>query len=86
MDQTRLESIVESTFNNGSGFLISICLFEYVVKPLYDNGMTQNSIVIVSMFTVVSMLRSYFWRRFFNRGLHRWIHRTLSYLLTRRPT
>jgi len=69
--QTRLESFIEQLLNIGSGFLISLLVWEFVVKPVWDlqTSFSEN-LHITALFTVVSIARSYTWRRFFN-----WLHK-----------
>lgn len=75
MSQTKLESWIESICNNGSAFIISVCVFAFIITPLYDAGTLRNPVLITVIFTVISLIRSFLWRRFFNAGLHRVIHR-----------
>lgn len=65
--QSRLESAIESGLNIGSGFFISLLVWIYIVGPLYniETKMLEN-LGITSIFTVVSVIRSYVWRRLFN--------------------
>lgn len=69
--QSRLESMVESWANIGSGFFISLLMWSFVVAPLWglDTSPLDN-LGITGLFTVTSVLRSYVWRRWFNRRLH----------------
>jgi len=66
--QTRTRSLIEQLANTGSGFLLSLLTWEYVVKPIWE---IQTSFVenlnITRLFTAVSIARSYIWRRLFNR-------------------
>lgn len=66
--QSRLQSLIEQLFNIGSGFLISLLVWEYVVKPVWhlQTSFAEN-LHITCLFTVVSIARSYVWRRLFNR-------------------
>jgi membrane protein implicated in regulation of membrane protease activity len=88
MNQTKLESFIESIINIGSGFLISLLMWTFVVVPIWNLpvNMTQN-FVITGLFTIVSVIRSYFWRRFFNAGIHKWIHnRTIKRIKYKQDT
>ena len=76
--QTKLESMIESFCNNGSAFIISVCLWHWVVGPLWDAKILTNAFEVTTTFTVVSFIRSYLWRRFFNSGLHRLVHKGAS--------
>lgn len=65
--QSRLQSLTESTLNTLSGFLLSL-FTSAVIYPLY--GWTPSWTQMTSLtviFTVISIARSYLWRRFFNK-------------------
>jgi len=79
MKQTKVESAIESTANIATGFVISWCVWMFVVTPLIQAGYLQagpahDAFYITSIFTVTSWLRSYFWRRYFNAGMHKVAH------------
>lgn len=69
--QSRLESAIEASANIGSGFFISLAMWAWVVKPLYDANIIHNAIAITLIFTVSSWLRSYAWRRLFAVDWHK---------------
>lgn len=76
MNQTKLESFIESSINIGSGFIISLLLWIFIISPLWDIEVTIfDNFKITGIFTVVSVIRSYYWRRFFNAGIHKTIHK-----------
>lgn len=62
--QTRAFSLLEQVANIGSGYIIALLLWHYVVTPYLGipYSLTDN-LVITTMFTVVSLLRGYVWRR-----------------------
>ena len=65
--QTRLSSFIEQCLNVGSGFVISLVLWTYFVVPVWDIEVTMlDNLNITILFTLVSVLRGYLWRRFFN--------------------
>lgn len=66
--QTKKTSLVESFCNVGSGFIISLIVWELIIEPVFDveKNIIEN-IGITSIFTVVSITRGYIWRRLFNR-------------------
>lgn len=68
MSQSKLSSLTESLLNVGSGFVVSLLLWSFVIVPLYkiEVTMTQN-LEITCLFTVISVIRGYVWRRVFNR-------------------
>jgi hypothetical protein len=76
--QTKLVSFIESVVNVGTGFILSLVLWQWVVAPAfgYEVTMTTN-LQLTTIFTVVSVARGYLWRRFFARNLHerltRWV-------------
>ena len=79
MEQTRLTSLVESCCNVGSGFVVSLLVWQFAVAPLFGYAVTfSTNIALTGIFTVVSVVRGYLWRRFFARGLHRVVMRAFS--------
>jgi len=62
--QTKLFSLLEQVLNVASGFIIAVLLWIYIVTPYLgiEYDVTQ-SLSVTLMFTVVSMLRGYLWRR-----------------------
>lgn len=72
ISQSRIESLIESWANIGSGFIISYLMWVFVVGPLWNLETTPlDNLGIVTLFTVTSVIRSYVWRRWFNAKLHR---------------
>ncbi len=56
--------MTEVVANTVSGFILSWGLFVFVLVPLYDIDTTPVENVSITMaHTVVSLIRSYFWRR-----------------------
>lgn len=82
MHQTRLESLLEQFINLGSGFIIAYAIWRWVLRPLiYAGYMTiDDSMMITIIFTVVSIVRGYVWRRLFNKGVHKMVHRWVTTL------
>jgi hypothetical protein len=79
MNQTRLVSLIEAALNTASGFVIAMLVWQLLVAPLFGYEVTaRTNFAMTSIFTAVSVVRSYAWRRFFARGLHvvllRWIN------------
>lgn len=65
--QSRLGSATEQILNVGSGFIISACVFNWIISPLYDlKTTTHENLSITLIFTVISIVRGYVWRRVFN--------------------
>ena len=75
MNQSKLESLLETTLNIATGFIISLLLWIYMVAPLWGLKMTMfDNLGITGIFTVSAIIRGYIWRRFFNAGIHKAIH------------
>ncbi len=66
--QSKYHSVLEQTLNVGSGFLVSVLVWEYIVKNLIHAEVlsVDSSIWITVIFTIVSFIRGYLWRRYFN--------------------
>jgi dCMP deaminase len=66
--QSKKSSLFEVICNTGSGFIIAWILSMYLL-PLYEtkNLGYSDGLEITTIYTIVSVLRSYIWRRFFNR-------------------
>jgi len=67
MSQPKSQSLLEVCCNTASAFVISVCVWTFVISPIYGikKDFTEN-IGIVGIFTVISIVRSYCWRRLFN--------------------
>lgn len=74
MNQSKTESFIERTVDMASAVAISTAIFEYVIRDSMDY---LSSFQVVMIFTIVSFIRGYFWRRFFNNGLHKAVHNFL---------
>lgn len=69
-EQSPLASFIEASMNTASGFIVSLLFWTYVVVPVWNLPVTMNeNLVITGCFTVLSVARSYIWRRVFNREL-----------------
>jgi hypothetical protein len=67
MKQTKLNSFIESCSNVGSGFIVAL-LATYYIFPLLGVEITfAQNFQIVSIMTIVSIVRVYIIRRFFNK-------------------
>lgn len=65
--QTRAHSMVEACANTASGAAVSYCL-GLIVYPAFGFAVTPGqNLTITAIFTIASVLRSYAWRRAFNR-------------------
>jgi len=75
MNQSRLESGIEASVNTALGFATAFLTWQFIAAPVMGYTVTlHDNLVITSIFTVVSILRGYLCRRFFNAGLHRLVH------------
>lgn len=79
MKQTKLESIIERSFDMTTGFIISVLVYKYII--LTSEWLWQSPILVTTLFTVISFFRGYMWRRFFNAGLHRFVHKFVGKLI-----
>ncbi len=61
--QTKKNSIVEILLNTGSGFIVSFGITSLLLPYM----VTVGAFGITCIFTVVSLVRSYVWRRIFNK-------------------
>lgn len=70
MQQSRIVSLIEALFNTIIGFVVSYLAWPVIagISGL-EYSHDQHWLVIV-LFTVLSVVRSYVVRRFFNAGLH----------------
>jgi hypothetical protein len=67
MTQSKTMSAIESVANVAIGYGVAITT-QVFVFPLFDiNATTSDHLAIGAIFTVVSLIRSYVLRRFFNR-------------------
>jgi len=67
--QSKQRSLIESSLNTASGLIISMLTWRFVIVPLFDivHSFKQN-LSITIIFTVISIVRSYVWRRVFTRS------------------
>jgi len=80
MEQTKVESFIETIINISTGFIVAYSIWRWGLNPVIAQGYLtiHDSFVITMIFTVASVIRSYYWRRFFARRLHKTIHRQLT--------
>ncbi len=63
-----MKDVFESIIDVGSGFILAI-IIQILVFPLFGFTPTiMENIQIASIFTVVSMIRSALWRRYFRKA------------------
>jgi hypothetical protein len=71
MNQTKLESLAEVIINVIIGWVIGL-LTQLIVFPIFDIHVTFSDQFWISVvFTVVSIVRGYAIRRWFNAGIHK---------------
>ena len=64
--QSRKHSFLEALLNTASGFLISL-LTQWLVFPWFNlHPSVRENLALTAIFTIVSIARSYIWRRIFN--------------------
>lgn len=74
MNQSRLESLIESVMNIAIGYGVALAS-QLLIFPLFDIHVSlTTNLWIGAWFTVISLVRSYVIRRWFNRRLHRAAH------------
>lgn len=67
MKQTKYQSFIESITNTVIGFLISLAA-TFVIFPIVNiQSNPSKNVAITVFFTVISILRSYIIRRYFNK-------------------
>lgn len=65
--QSKRGSLIEQVCNVGSGFFVAFLVWQCIAAPLYGIDLSlRNNLGITLIFTVVSILRGYVWRRVFN--------------------
>jgi hypothetical protein len=70
--QTRRHTLIEVLVSTGAAFIISALLQHFVVNPVWHlQSSARDSIAITVFFTIVSLVRGYYFRRFFNWLFHR---------------
>ena len=70
MQQTRLESLIESIINIVIGYMVAL-LSQLMIFPMFDIHVSlTDNLLIGAWFTLISLVRSYVIRRWFNARLH----------------
>lgn len=72
MSQTAKGSLIEQVLNVGSGIITANLTWIFIVEPIY--GFNEPFLAVLGInliFTIVSIIRGFFWRRLFN-----WFERT----------
>lgn len=70
MNQTRVGSLIESLMNIAIGYFVAL-LSQLAIFPLFGIHVSlSTNLWIGAWFTVISLIRSYIIRRWFNARLH----------------
>jgi hypothetical protein len=78
MTQSRLESLIESVVNILIGYCIALAS-QLILFPLFSIHISlSTNLQIGAWFTVISLIRSYTLRRWFNARLRKRIHQVVS--------
>ena len=65
--QSKKASLLEQLGNTGSGFLLSMVVWHFIAAPYLGLPTdVSTNIVITILFTVISIVRGYLWRRLGN--------------------
>ena len=66
--QSNKRSIFEVFCDVGSGFMVALITWEYIIEPLFhiQKDFMEN-IGITCIFTAIGVTRKFIWRRLFNR-------------------
>lgn len=71
MEQTRLESLLESIVNIFIGYGVAL-ISQIIVFPMFGIFVPlSTNLWIGAWFTAISLVRSYVIRRWFNAGIHK---------------
>ena len=66
--QTKRHSLLEQVLNVGSGFILSSLVWQFIIIQCWDiHTSFSENLQITSVFTIVSVIRGYIWRRLFNK-------------------
>lgn len=66
--QTKIQSLVEAVTNTLSGLVLAFIVNMLLMGAAGVTATTKQNLLIVGGHTIVSVIRSYVVRRFFNKG------------------
>lgn len=70
MTQTKKASLLEAIINTAVGYGLSVLTYQLVMPLLGYNTSFKENVILVAVFSVISIVRNYFIRRFFaKRGV-----------------
>lgn len=73
--QSRLESLIETSMNIGIGYLVALAS-QVILFPMFGIFIPLSTNLWIGLwFTVISLVRSYIIRRWFNKRLHKAAHK-----------
>lgn len=76
--QSRVGSLIESSINILIGYFVAL-LSQIILFPLFDIHVSlQTNLWIGAWFTMISLIRSYVVRRWFNARIHRAIEKVAA--------
>jgi hypothetical protein len=68
--QSKRESIIETCLSTASGFILSYFFWIWFIAPVFHLPISHGTNFLITLaFTGLSLVRGYFWRRFFAKGL-----------------
>lgn len=71
MTQSRLSSFIEACMNIAIGYIVAIAS-QLIIFPFFDIHIPfSDNLLIGVWFTIISLIRSYAIRRWFNARIHR---------------
>jgi len=75
MKQTKILSIIEQFCNVGSGLGVAYLYWLLVLVPIIEADIItiHDTLIITLQFTVISVIRGYYWRRFFANDIHLYV-------------
>ena len=66
--QSKKASAIEQVLNIGSGFIIATLVWYYLITPYLGIPYHMDqALIVTTIFTVISVIRGYLWRRYFNQ-------------------
>ena len=84
MKQSKLESFFESLLNVVIGYGVALCS-QLVIFPMFGVFIPFSANLIIGFwFTLISIVRSYTIRRWFNAGLHKFAAAIAMRIISRR--
>ena len=68
--QSKLSSLIESAVSTAIGFVVALLTQHFVINPLWGLNLSVfDNLGITVVFTVISVIRRYVMRRYFNRRI-----------------